>query len=501
MKEIQRALQQGHYVLDMKARNLRSLFHQVLNFLVAQELLPLDQRESVEQALLAREQEASTAVGHATALPHAYLPGLKQPVVAFVRLARPLNLGALDGVPTQYFFIMLGPTDHAAQHLETLMNIARLVSDDQVRYELGAARNRQDLLDAFAHFQARNAPPPEDKPTPIPEELHYTGKLAGGLMEDLRRKLPTYALDFRDGLNSKALSAILFMFFACLAPSVTFGGLMAAGTNSHIGVVEMIAATALCGIVFALFSGQPLLLLGGTGPMLVFTLTLYGLCAEFKIPFLPAYAWTGLWTAVILLIMALTDASVFMRLFTRFTDEVFAALISSIFIFESIRRLIDVFQGGGGNPERNHDIAFLTLIIALGTFFFALNLSRFNRSRYLMPKLRLLLADFGPMIAIGVMTVVAMSFDDRVSLPALDVPRVVQPHAHCEREDRRAAGVASEPVPHRRGPGTQGAVSRLDEVRHVRAGAVGLGADLSRSKYYRPADQQCRSQVAARRRV
>ena len=44
MKELQQAFQQGHYVLDMKARDLRSLFHQVLNFLIAQEQVPLDER-------------------------------------------------------------------------------------------------------------------------------------------------------------------------------------------------------------------------------------------------------------------------------------------------------------------------------------------------------------------------------------------------------------------------------------------------------------------------
>ena len=37
-----------------------------------------------------------------------------------------------------------------------------------------------------------------------------------------------------------------------------------------IGVSEMLVSVFSCGIIFALISGQPLLILGSTGPLLVF---------------------------------------------------------------------------------------------------------------------------------------------------------------------------------------------------------------------------------------
>lgn len=189
MKEIHRAFTQGLYILDLKARNLPSIFHQVVNFLVTQEVVPLEQRDAVERALEKREDQASTAIGHATALPHAYLPDLKVPAVAFVRLQRPLNLGAPDGIPTRFFFVLLGPTDSAALHLETLMNVARMVADDEFRYELGEAKSRDDLLRAFANFQQRTATPPEEllEEEEVTEGLRFTGKFAGGMLADIRR--------------------------------------------------------------------------------------------------------------------------------------------------------------------------------------------------------------------------------------------------------------------------------------------------------------------------
>ena len=94
----------------------------------------------------------------------------------------------------------------------------------------------------------------------------------------MARRWPHYLSDFRDGLHAKCVGSTLFLFFACLAPAVTFGGVMAVQTDGQIGAVEMIVASAFCGVVFALISGQPLVILGGTGPLLVFTAILYRLC-------------------------------------------------------------------------------------------------------------------------------------------------------------------------------------------------------------------------------
>lgn len=42
-----------------------------------------------------------------------------------------------------------------------------------------------------------------------------------------------------------------------------------------MGVSEMLVATAICGVVFSLLSGQPLIIIGATGPVLVFEEALY----------------------------------------------------------------------------------------------------------------------------------------------------------------------------------------------------------------------------------
>jgi hypothetical protein len=45
---------------------------------------------------------------------------------------------------------------------------------------------------------------------------------------------------------------------------------MGLATHNAMGTMETMVAGCVCGIGFALFSGQPLTILGSTGPVLVF---------------------------------------------------------------------------------------------------------------------------------------------------------------------------------------------------------------------------------------
>ena len=195
---------------------------------------------------------------------------------------------------------------------------------------------------------------------------------------------------------------------------------MHGATGGLIGATEMLVATAICGTIFAMSSGQPLIILGGTGPLLVFTGILYQLCQSIGIPFLASYAWVGLWIGLFLILLAVTDASCIIRHFTRFTDEIFAALISVIFIVEAMKSIVGYINDSRA-AELAHNVAFLSLLMALGTFLIAMMLSRFRKSRYLIAPLREVLADFGPTLAIVVMTVFGLLFP-RVSLEPLNVP-------------------------------------------------------------------------------
>lgn len=58
------------------------------------------------------------------------------------------------------------------------------------------------------------------------DPLKRTGKPFGGLFNDLRRRYTKYWSDIKDGINLQVVSTFIFIYFACLSPAITFGGLI-----------------------------------------------------------------------------------------------------------------------------------------------------------------------------------------------------------------------------------------------------------------------------------
>ena len=83
-----------------------------------------------------------------------------------------------------------------------------------------------------------------------------------GVVRDYKMRLPFYKSDIKDGLNIQCLAATMSLFFACLAPAIGFGSLFGVATGNAIGSVEMITSTAVCGIIYAMTSAQPMTIIG-----------------------------------------------------------------------------------------------------------------------------------------------------------------------------------------------------------------------------------------------
>ncbi|TWU05653.1 PTS sugar transporter subunit IIA [Stieleria varia] len=421
MKLLFQAIQEGSCLLNLDARSMREIVSETVEFLVQTGRLPENQASQVIEGILERERVVPTVIGHACAVPHLYTDFIDEPAMVFVRLKNAVNLGAPDGIATRYVFLLIGSLEDSGRHLDTLASVARLMSDNVFHFEVTYAANQQDVLDAMERHVNRNVLAKPPKPREVSEGLRSGSKPFAGIRRDLARKLPHYILDYKNGLRTKSIASIVFMFFACVAPAVTFGGLMGRETGGLIGAPEMLLSTAVCGILYAMFAGGPLIILGGIGPLLIFTIILYKLCQDMELggQFLGVYAWVGLWTALMTVALAITNASNLMKYFTRFTDEIFSALMSLIFIYKAVEALIETFRNG--NADSSGEKALLALVLAVGTFYIAMTLAGFRRSQYLLPWMREFLADFGPSIALGAMIVVAWTLGDRTTLDTLKV--------------------------------------------------------------------------------
>uniref|UniRef100_A0A8C8S7X0 Anion exchange protein n=1 Tax=Pelusios castaneus TaxID=367368 RepID=A0A8C8S7X0_9SAUR len=406
---------------------------------------------------------------------------LDQPTMAFVRLQEAVELDSVLEVPipVRFLFVLLGPSNANMDYHEIGRSISTLMSDKQFHEAAYLADDRHDLLGAInefldcsvvlppsgvqgeellhsvAHFQRQLLQKREEQERRLllgaalepksPEEkallklkvaegeeeddpLRRTGRPFGGLIRDVRRRYPKYLSDFKDSLDSQCIAAIIFIYFAALSPAITFGGLLGEKTQDLIGVSELIIATALQGVVFCLLGAQPLLVIGFSGPLLP-----HGPCSPNHETFLHPHGpgrlqrylvgrvWIGFWLILLVLVMVAFEGSILVRFVSRFTQEIFAFLISLIFIYETFSKLAKIFQEhplhgcvwangtGAGEPGAGNDsttlgngtwgqarsamkgqpnTALLSLVLMAGTFFIAFFLRKFKNSRFFPGRVR-----------------------------------------------------------------------------------------------------------------
>jgi hypothetical protein len=220
-------------------------------------------------------------------------------------------------------------------------------------------------------------------------------------MDDIKRRRPYYKSDWTDGLSQKSISASLFLFFTCLAPVVAFGGLTNIMTSGTMGVIEFILSCGISGMIYAMFSGQPMAFVGPTGLTLAFISALYNFTKAKGLVFLPLYCWTGIWTSAILAMFSVFNVSNLISYCTTFTDDVFNALLALNFIYEALSNLIQNFS----DPLVPAATAFTSMNIALGTWFATRKVvNTGTKSRLVSKRFRQLCVDFGPTVVIVAMT-------------------------------------------------------------------------------------------------
>jgi hypothetical protein len=254
--------------------------------------------------------------------------------------------------------------------------------------------------------------------------MQWTRKFAGGLRADLRRRGPYYVSDWTDAFTAqyrqKCLASTTYMFFACISAAITFGALFDKGTDGQMGAFETILSSAVSGIVWALFSAQPLAIMGATGPELAYTIVFFNMCKSMGLEFLPARVWQGLWCSLFTIILALCDGSALFVYVTQFTEDIFSGLICFMYIIAACISIVKEFN------ESSNEAAFFQLILALGTFGFSMYFRSLRGTLWMNKSFRNVFANFGVTISILVFSCIAQAFKD-VDTETLNMPEKFEP--------------------------------------------------------------------------
>ncbi|NWI81259.1 S4A11 protein, partial [Dryoscopus gambensis] len=391
------------------------------------------------------------------------IKSLQRRHVCISRLERPQNWGE-NSCEVRFVILVLAPPKMKSTKTATEVGrtFATMFSDITFRQKLLETKTEEEFKEALVHQRhlltvANQRPSGKSdghKSHVLPSflQLHDFLNIGKGISDDIARRFPVYALDFTDGIigNNKAIgkyiTTMIFLYFACLLPSIAFGSLNDENTRGAIDVRKTIFGQCIGGLLYALFSGQPLVVLLTTAPLALYINVIRGICDDYNLDFSAFYAWIGLWNSFFLVIYSLFNFSLLMKLFKRSTEEIIALFISITFVLDAIKGIIKVFNlyyhhghtgdsysgkprpdaipGLGINttflmnssvsenqtcPHDGHygrETAVLSLMLMLGTLWLGHTLYQFKKSPYLHARVREILSDCALPISVLTFSVV-----------------------------------------------------------------------------------------------
>ncbi|KAH9426276.1 hypothetical protein DERP_010843 [Dermatophagoides pteronyssinus] len=366
--------------------------------------------------------------------------------ILLTRLLRPTNFGpTLNSLRLIVMIVVPSPQKSTKNAFEIARTFATLLSDARFRNDL-LHTNDEQLFTAIIDYHLQKLKSLDQDIMEIDKNFkdidddsdngednrlakHFQCSFGRGIRENFQRRIRYYLSDYSDGLDSwqtlaKVLSSTMSLFFACILPCVAFGVLNQHNTDGKIGPKEALLGQAIGGLIFALISGQPLVIIATTAPLCLYTSIVNSIAQNLSVDFFDLFALVGIWNSFFLIIYSIFDLSQLMHYCTRSTEEIFATFIFFAFTIDSIRECLDSFQQNYYSCSFNEsnsmisrtinstitidtidtncapEKSILFLFLMFGTFIFGLMLYNFSTTPYLTQFLRVTLADYSLPISV-----------------------------------------------------------------------------------------------------
>lgn len=219
-------------------------------------------------------------------------------------------------------------------------------------------------------------------------------RLFRGMILDVKRRAPFYWSDWKDAWDYRVVPATCYMYFANILPALAFSLDMFEKTHQSYGVNEVLLASVLGSVVFAFFAAQPLVIVGVTGPITVFSYTVYDIVVPHGINYFAFMCWIGIWSLIMHCILAITNACNALTYVTRFSCDIFGFYVAFIYLQKGIQVLTRQWGFAGETS------AYLAITVALLVLIVGYGCGVIGESNLFQRHIRKFIEDYGTPLTI-----------------------------------------------------------------------------------------------------
>ena len=266
-----------------------------------------------------------------------------------------------------------------------------------------------------------------------------------GIKDDIKRRAPYYWSDWTDAWDYRVIPATVYMYFAKYArlrihisftrnhykrefsvsesflacpvnpfhemrpsqaprltfpdqpsilPALAFSLDMFTKTHNSFGVNEVLLSSVLACGVFSLFACQPLVIVGVTGPITVFSYTVYDIVVPGGTNYFAFMAWIGIWSLLMHWILAFSNSCNALTYVTLFTCDTFGFYVAFIYLQKGIQVLTRQWDLAGEAS------AYLSVMVSLLVLAFAYGCGVLGEGNLLQRHVRKFIEDYGTPLTI-----------------------------------------------------------------------------------------------------
>lgn len=146
-------LKKNNIIVNAKSDNRWSLIEEMLNTAIKSKDVKEKDRDIIKNALIEREKSMTTGIGKGIAIPHCSTSKIDDAIIVLALCHQGIDFNSIDNQPVNIAILLLIPNNKLKQHIKTLANIARVISDKRLRETLLNLKNQESIFKAICEYE------------------------------------------------------------------------------------------------------------------------------------------------------------------------------------------------------------------------------------------------------------------------------------------------------------------------------------------------------------
>jgi len=131
--------------INLTAEDKPSVIEELVQFLVDQN--SMENMDILLEKVNTREKKMTTGIGAGIAVPHAKSSLVDKMLLVCGISQKGIDFESVDKRPVNLFFLIISPSNVTGPHIQTLANISRITSSEELGQALINAPNAESFLD------------------------------------------------------------------------------------------------------------------------------------------------------------------------------------------------------------------------------------------------------------------------------------------------------------------------------------------------------------------